>query len=93
VTRRRVIKLSREPNSLKAQGSIKGTRNSGRNLPHKFGLLLDTLIILQQSRVIAQNLQDAVLLHLIDMAMLQIDESINRHLYPSCQLDASGRLN
>jgi hypothetical protein len=71
-----------QPNSKALRKSVSQTE-----------LLLEGARKLQQLRVIAMALRDTMLIHLIDMAILQVDESFDRHLRFVNQVSDSAELN
>jgi hypothetical protein len=71
-----------QPNSKALRKSVSQTE-----------LLLEGARKLQQLRVIALTLRDTMLTHLIDMAILQVDESFDRHLRFVNQASVSAELN
>ena len=71
-----------QPNSKALRKSVSQTE-----------LLLEGARKLQQLRVIARSLRDTMLIHLIDMAILQVDESFDRHLRFVNQASVSAELN
>jgi hypothetical protein len=72
----------KQPNSTAISKSVSQTE-----------LLVEGAKKLQQTRVIAQALRDTMLIYLIDMAILQVSESFDRHLVFVAQESESGRLS
>jgi hypothetical protein len=77
----RVYSLRRAP-SAKLKEVKMQTRTKKELKQHipEINLLLDSTLVLQQARLIAQNSKDTELLYLLDMIAIQIVESINRHI-------------